>query len=133
MLSFVDLYIFSSKKNKKKTITPEDIDSLFKKTSKEESSSDDAVDANAFNPMLRDDEPVPQWIIDAEKAAKQSRAMKGKKQKKITDDWRFWAAIITAAGFGAAFFSVYSQGGFDGGIPQIQLPSSSGPVNELII
>jgi hypothetical protein len=83
--------------------------------------------------MLRDDEPVPQWIIDAEKAAKQSRAMKGKKQKKITDDWRFWAAIITTVGFATAFYSVYSQGGFDGGLPQIQLPSSSGPPNELII
>ena len=117
------------KKNKKRTITPDEIDSLFR--SKERADSDDAsvrlgsddsstVDEGAFNPLLRDDEPLPQWIIDAEKAAKLERRMRGKKQKKLTDDWRFWAAIIAAAGFGAAFFSVYQQtGGFGGGMPSI--------------
>ena len=113
------------KKNKKKTITPDEIDSLFESKSRSENeslSSDDssAVESTAFNPMLRDDEPVPQWIIDAERAAKIERRMRGKKQKKLTDDWRFWAAIIAAAGFGAAFFSVYQQtGGFGGGLPSI--------------
>jgi hypothetical protein len=65
--------------------------------------------------MVADDEPVPQWIVDAEAAAKKQRQMRGKKQKKLTDDWRFWLAIIGAAGFGAAFFSVFQQtGGFEG-------------------
>lgn len=117
------------KKNKKRTITPDEIDSLFQSKKRSESEevsvrarSDDssAVDEGAFNPLLRDDEPLPQWIIDAEKAAKYERRMRGKKQKKLTDDWRFWAAIIAAAGFGAAFFSVYQQtGGFGGGMPSI--------------
>lgn len=39
--------------------------------------------------------------------------MKGKKQKSVTDDWRFWAACITGAGFASTLFSLYQKtGGF---------------------
>jgi len=39
------------------------------------------------------------------------KAMRGKKKKKLTDDWRFWAAIIVTVGFGSAAFTVYQQTG----------------------
>lgn len=98
-----------SKKNKKKVITPEEIDSLF-------GAKEAEVAAAAESPLLRDDEEVPQWIVDAEKAAKKQRAMRGRKQRKVTDDWRFWAAIIGTIGFATAFYTVTQQtGGFDAG------------------
>lgn len=98
-------------------ITPEEIDNLFKKASNADDDSAAPVD-----PM---DAPVPQWIVDADKVARQKRAMKGRKQRRLTDDWRFWAGIITVAGFAAALYTVLQQGG--GALP----PASS--ANELII
>ena len=53
---------------------------------------------------------VPEWILEAER----QRGMKkssGKKEKALTDDWRFWAAMITGAGFATAFFQIYQQTG----------------------
>lgn len=130
------------KKNKKKIITPDDIDSLFsnknaKSEEKDEEEDDDdsegleeyendvsdensdknkQLQTNKFNPMIGADEVIPQWLQDAEKAEKKRKAMKGKKQKKITDDWRFWISLIAGAGFVSAFVNIYQQtGGFGGG------------------
>jgi nitric oxide reductase activation protein len=75
-----------------------------------------------FSPRSISQEEIPKWLIDADKAAKQSRKIK-KKTKKLTDDWRFWAAIIGSVGLLSAAYSVYSQTGFDGGsgsIPNVQ-------------
>lgn len=147
-----------TKKNKKRIITPDDINNLFAKpasssASEAEADDDEEEDVNdddeedtgdsssnnaiisqqskeesskelqiastgsVFNPMLMEGEEIPKWLVDADKAAKKKKAMAGKKKKKITDDWRFWAAIITTAGFAAAFYNVFQQvGGFgDGG------------------
>lgn len=157
------------RKAKKKTITPEDIDSLFpskvdevmkgeegkqkeEEEDYEEDYDEDDDDNNApskstgtqlttttsstarvgsismtstastaavptgreFNPMDKD---VPEWLqqaTDAEK--KRKKAAKRGKKKKLTDDWRFWAAIIASVGFVSAFINIYSQtGGFGGG------------------
>ena len=142
----------SAKKNKRKVITPDEIDSLFatKKPSdqsaddeEEENKSDAEVDQdnirkvfnqNKVNPRSNEVSPaasVPQWIMDAEKAAKKQRGgglkSNNKKQRKLTDDWRFWGALIAVAGFASAFASVYQQtGGFGSG-------SLGGGANELII
>eukprot|EP00596_Hydrurales_sp_CCMP1899_P005385 CAMPEP_0119036344 /NCGR_PEP_ID=MMETSP1177-20130426/4020_1 /TAXON_ID=2985 /ORGANISM="Ochromonas sp, Strain CCMP1899" /LENGTH=431 /DNA_ID=CAMNT_0006996103 /DNA_START=244 /DNA_END=1539 /DNA_ORIENTATION=- len=123
------------KKNKKKLITPDDINSLFGKAEavaeedededeasvESTSSMDSSVTASssiagAFNPMMGNDEETPQWILDADKEALQKKKGKGKKKKALTDDWRFWAGIIGVAGFASAFFNIYQQtGGFGGG------------------
>jgi hypothetical protein len=41
-------------------------------------------------------QPAPQWIIDAVKQDKINRMKmeKIRSEKKLTDDWRFWAAVI---------------------------------------
>jgi hypothetical protein len=68
---------------------------------------------NDFNPLINAKEPIPQWLLDAEKETKRKKSLKLKKKKKITDDWRFWGALIAGAGFATAFFQVYQQtGGF---------------------
>lgn len=70
----------------------------------------------AFNPMMGPNEETPQWILDANKEASKKKMAKNKTKKALTDDWRFWAAIITGAGFASAFFNVYQQtGGFGSG------------------
>ena len=80
------------------------------------SSSSDGSVVGAFNPMMGPNEETPQWILDANKEASKKKKMKGKKKKALTDDWRFWAAIITGAGFASAFFNIYQQtGGFGSG------------------
>ena len=77
---------------------------------------------SSFNPNIKEDELFPKWLINAEKEKiKQEKERlaiaRGKKKKKITDDWRFWAAIITGVGFATAFYSVYQQtGGLDSNI-----------------
>ena len=152
-----------SRKNKRKLITPNDIDSLFARPStpaqKDEdededdeddedeedeeedeeadelrrqesdlqlvagslsspasasSSSSSAVQGSAgssvFGPM---DDSVPDWLVQAEKERKESRqaTKRAKKQKQLTKDWRFWAAIVVTAGFVSAAWSVYQQTG----------------------
>jgi hypothetical protein len=55
---------------------------------------------------------LPKWLVDADSEAKKKK-MRIKKKKAITDDWRFWAAIIAGAGFATAFVNIYKQtGGF---------------------
>jgi len=71
-----------------------------------------------FN-FLSPDEEIPKWLADADQAAK--RKLKGgtksRKRRRLTDDWRFWAAIIGTAGFVAAFVNIYQQtGGLGGGM-----------------
>jgi len=61
--------------------------------------SDISVDALAS-------EEVPKWLKEADKDAKKSLRAKGKKKRKLTDDWRFWAAIIASVGFASAFFTM---------------------------
>jgi hypothetical protein len=73
-------------------------------------SAGNAVSPESFNP-LNDGKEIPKWLVDADKEAKKQRAMRGKKKKKITDDWRFWAACITGVGFVSAFFNIYQQTG----------------------
>ena len=64
------------------------------------SNADDAISLNS----LASDE-VPKWLKDADKDAKKALRAKGKKKKKLTDDWRFWAAIIASVGFVSAYFT----------------------------
>ena len=154
-----------SRKNKRKLITPNDIDSLFarspapgqkdededededeeddedeeeKKEEDEEeaelwrqeaelqlvagslsspasassssSAAQGSVGSSVFGPM---DDSVPEWLAQAEKERKESRqaAKRAKKQKQLTKDWRFWAAIVVTAGFVSAAWSVYQQTG----------------------
>ena len=61
-----------------------------------------------------EDAAIPQWLVNADKdAEKAKKALKNKRKKKITDDWRFWASIIATIGFATAFYQVYQQtGGF---------------------
>lgn len=93
----------------------------------------------AFNSIIGTTDETPQWLSEGEKEAKKKRlARKAGKKKKLTDDWRFWLAIIAAAGFGSAFFSVYQQtGGFGfGGAADGIFGGSGGEVGssgELII
>ena len=66
---------------------------------------------------LVEEEP-PQWLVDADKAAKAERRMKKKKKKPLTKDWRFWAAIIGSVGLLSSAFNVYQQtGGSIGPVP----------------
>jgi len=65
-----------------------------------------------------DDGTVPDWLQAAEKERKEAKqaAKRAKKSKKLTNDWRFWAAIVVTAGFASALWSVYQQtGGFAAG------------------
>lgn len=61
------------------------------------------------------------WLEEAEKEIQLSRSGMSSRRRSvtsktaITNDWRFWAAIITGAGFVVAFYNVYQQtGGFVG-------------------
>lgn len=63
-------------------------------------SSEDALSLES----LTNDE-VPKWLKEADKDAKKALRAKGKKKKKLTDDWRFWAAIIASVGFVSAYFT----------------------------
>lgn len=47
-------------------------------------------------------EETPKWLVDATRDAKKALRTKGKKKKKLTDDWRFWIGIVAAIGFGSA-------------------------------
>ena len=88
-----------------------------------------------FNPMSDANEPIPQWLVDAEKEAQQKRKnLKKRRRKKITDDWRFWAALVAGAGFASAFYSIYMQtGGFDGAGMGGSIFGGGGGSDELII
>ena len=145
------LFFRRAKKNKRKVITPDEIDSLFatKKQNdqtaeeeEEEDGNDIGMDQDKMRKVSNQNKAnsgsndvtavasVPQWIMDAEKAAKKQRGglkINSKKQRKLTDDWRFWGALIAVAGFASAFASVYQQtGGFGSG-------TLGGGANELII
>jgi hypothetical protein len=69
---------------------------------------------SSFNPSVMAQEEIPKWLSDADKAAKQSKKIKRKK-KSLTDDWRFWLALVGGVGFLSAAWSVYSQTGFNVG------------------
>jgi hypothetical protein len=75
-----------------------------------------------FNPMMNPDEEAPQWIVDANKEAeKKKKETRRRKKKSLTDDWRFWTALIAGAGFASAFYNVYQQtGGFGSGAAERQ-------------
>ena len=134
------------KKNKKRIITPDDINNLFKNDKKLENVSEkddvgkedeeaedgeedvisDAMassmglsgpDKNYYKSMLTSNEEIPKWIVDAEKESKAELAKKSKKKKKITDDWRFWLSIIAGVGFITAFYSVFQQTGGGASFP----------------
>lgn len=134
------------KKNKKRIITPDDINNLFKNDKKLENVSEkddvgkedeeaedgeedvisDAMassmglsgpDKNYYKSMLTSNEEIPKWIVDAEKESKAELAKKLKKKKKITDDWRFWLSIIAGVGFITAFYSVFQQTGGGASFP----------------
>lgn len=123
--------------SKRKVITPDDIDSLFPKSkfankntdaklqeNEEEEDNDDDNDSNTgstksdlmksskrtFNPL--DTSAIPDWIIEADNEDKRRKSTKKqKKQKTLTQDWRFWAAIVATAGFATAAFNIYQQTG----------------------
>ena len=124
-------------KGRKKVITPGDIDSLFSKPTasasldddddNEDYSNDDAssttrelsadtsllmASSDSLNSPSMDEE-MPKWLADAEQAAKRKSkgTSKSRKKRRLTDDWRFWAAIIGTAGFVTAFISIYQQTG----------------------
>lgn len=143
----------SPKKNRKRrVITPDDIDSLFTKTTTIEDSEEEeevggadvddeyeyendenedksdvevvglevkqpasqSFTVSSFSPSEMANEEIPKWLSDADKAAKQSKKIKRKK-KGLTDDWRFWLALVGGVGFLSAAWSVYSQTGFNMG------------------
>ena len=79
-----------------------------------------------ITPQSLGQEEIPKWLSDADKAAKQSRKMK-RRTKKLTDDWRFWLAIVGGVGLLSAAYSVYMQ---TGGGP---IPTFIPPPSELII
>lgn len=92
-----------------------DIDNLFsKKDDKKDDSNTDnrSVEAatlriSTFNPF---DDAIPKWLVDAEKSVKDANKPRRKK-KKITDDWRFWVALIAGVSFTTAFVNIYQQTG----------------------
>lgn len=139
-----------SRKNKRKLITPGDIDSLFAKPSNEVGAQDEeeedgdadeeegegeentedefaaedvgaeeGQDSPGYRPFGEIDTDVPEWLAKAEADRKEIMSkgvLRPKKTKKLTNDWRFWAAIVATAGFASAFWSVYQQtGGLGGG------------------
>jgi hypothetical protein len=85
----------------------------------EEEDDDEGDDADeksvqAFNPMIPPNDEIPQWLVDANKDAEKQRkqaARAGRKKKRLTDDWRFWAACIAGVGFLSAFWNIYQQTG----------------------
>jgi hypothetical protein len=85
--------------------------------------------------MIGTDDNMPKWLTDADKEAKKKRAAKKTgKQKKITDDWRFWVAIIAGVGFASAFYSVYQQtGGFGDMNNPFAISSGSNDGGEMFI
>jgi hypothetical protein len=97
-------------------------------------SASDASFKGIFNPTQ---DEIPKWLADGEKEAKKKKKL-NKRKKKLTDDWRFWAAIIATVGFASALYTVYQQtGGFgspgDIGIGFGPGPSSPLPPNNDII
>ena len=93
---------------------------------------------SAFNSYIGTDDGVPQWLQQAETDAKKKKAAKrnAKNLKKLTDDWRFWAAIIVTVGFASAFYNVYQQTGGFGGAENAFPFGSSGSgesVGEIVI
>lgn len=149
-------YTYRTGKNRKRVITPEDIDSLF--ASKESKSSSSRVvevgDSDNLEESDDDDddeeeedtrseisrylvpaEEVPKWLDDAAKEEKKRRAMlkKGKKDKKLFDDWRFWAAIIAGAAFVSAGWTVFQQSGAGIALPtDFDVFGGSADPNELL-
>ena len=54
------------------------------------------------------------YNADRERRSAATNGQKKRKNKKLTKDWRFWAALIASAGFITAFASIYQQtGGFE--------------------
>lgn len=94
--------------------------------SSKESSADKASSSSLTPPypsgsfnFLSPDEEIPKWLADADQAAKRKNkgGTKSRKRRRLTDDWRFWAAIIGTAGFVTAFVNIYQQtGGLGGGM-----------------
>ena len=122
MYNFAHLY--SSKPPPgRKVITPDQINSLFSNNKQQNNNmnvnNNNEEGNNGFfnfnkpfesNQNNNNNNNVPEWILEAER----QRGMKkssGKKEKALTDDWRFWAAMITGAGFATAFFQIYQQTG----------------------
>ena len=70
-----------------------------------------------YSPLSSPTDEIPQWIVDANKEVEKSKKLRSnKKKKKLTDDWRFWAACIATAGFASALWNVYQvTGGFGSG------------------
>ena len=76
------------------------------------------VSSTEYKPFrLLSKKEAPEWLVKAEADRKaEKKALAGKKKsKKLTGDWRFWAAIVATAGFASAFWSVYQQTGGGGG------------------
>ena len=79
---------------------------------------------------------VPKWLEDAENAAKRERrgSVQKKKGKKLTDDWRFWMAIIATVGFATAFYTINQQtGGFGNNISDFPLSTNGYSSGDLVI
>jgi hypothetical protein len=67
---------------------------------------------NYYSNTINDNE-IPKWLTEADKQATEKKKMMKKRKKKLTDDWRFWMAIIASISFATAFYSIYQQtGGF---------------------
>jgi hypothetical protein len=73
----------------------------------EEEEEEDSVVEKSIEAILQKDN-IPEWLTKADKDAKNARKVQ-KKKKKLTNDWRFWAAIIAGIGFTSAAFNVYSS------------------------
>ena len=59
------------------------------------------------------DTSVPDWLQQAERERREAKqaVKRTRKAKKLTRDWRFWAAIVVTVGFASAAWSVFQQTG----------------------
>eukprot|EP01039_Chlorochromonas_danica_P011237 gene11237-12534_t len=96
----------SKGKSGKKVITPSEINSLFQSPEKRQEEIE-----------KEDERDLPQWLVEANRERRkrlEARSSVGginekKKSKKLTDDWRFWLAIIGAVGMLNAAINVYQH------------------------
>jgi len=108
-------------RKRKKIITPDDIDSLFESKTSETATvssqsggnsaltTPDSSENSGFSFLIPPEEKAD-WVREAEKELNKKQ-VKAKKKKPLTEDWRFWAGLVTLAGFASAAYSVIQKTG----------------------
>ena len=115
--------LFSNQKtnNNGQQSQPRDTDSGFSmfrfdsKDMEEEVEKDEVVETSAALSMPSlSDLKMPDWIRNAgpREGKRKDKAVRGRrKEKALTEDWRFWAATLLGIGFTTAFINIYQQTG----------------------